>query len=118
MTDLVLCLGAGKGTWAEAYKLIQSESWNKVFLVTNAFGKEKFQAPINAEFVIIDDRLSTKEILGQIKQGLEGKISGIEVAVNFISGAGKEHMALISALLQLGFALRLVNITEKGMEEL
>jgi hypothetical protein len=118
MTDLVLCLGAGKGTWAEAYKLIQSESWNKVFLVTNSFGKEKFQAPNNAEFVLIDDRLSAKEILAQVKGGLDGKISGIEVAVNFISGGGKEHMALISAVLQLGFAMRLVVLTEKGMEEL
>jgi hypothetical protein len=118
MTDLVLCLGAGKGTWAEAYKLIQSESWNKVFLVTNSFGKEKFQAPNNAEFVIIDDRLSSKEILTQVKAGLEGKISGIEVAANLISGGGKEHMAIISAILQLGLAMRLVILTEKGMEEL
>lgn len=118
MTDLVICLGAGKGTWAEAYKLIKSESWNKIFLVTNSFGKEKFQAPENAEFVLINDRLSAKEILAQVKQGLEGRISGIEIAVNFVSGTGKEHMALISALLQLGFALRQVILTEKGMEEL
>lgn len=117
MTDLVLCLGTGKGTWAEAYKLIESESWNRVFLVTNDFGREKFQAK-NAEFVVVDENAPAKQLVSDIKKGLAGKVRGTEVAVNFISGAGKVHMAMISALLQLGFAIRLVVVTEKGMEEL
>ena len=118
MTNLVLCLGKGKGTWAEARKLIDSESWSRIFLITNSFGKENFQAPENAEFVVIDDRAPANQLVKEIKAGLENKVTGTEVAVNFISGSGKEHMAIISALLQLGFAIRLVIVTEKGMEEL
>ena len=36
------------------------------------------------------------------------KIKGVEVALNFVSGSGKEHMAVISAVLKMGLALRLV----------
>jgi hypothetical protein len=117
MTDLVLCLGKGKGTWNEARRLIEAESWNKVFLITNEFGKERFQAPNNGEFVVIDDKEPLQELIKKIKSSLGNKITETEVAVNFISGGGKEHMAIISALLKLGLSIRLVAMTEKGMEE-
>jgi len=117
MTDLILCLGTGKGTWAEAAKLIQAESWRIVFIVTNAFGKEKFQAPTNAAIIVIDEFKHVKEITETIRKTLEGKIQDMEVAVNIISGSGKVHTAMFSAILKLGLAIRLVAMTEKGMEE-
>ena len=49
---------------------------------------------------------------------LKGKIKDPEVDVNFISGTGREHMALMSALLKLGVGIRLVAITKEGMEEI
>ena len=117
MTNLILCLGTGKGTWSEAKRLIESESWNKIFLITNSFGKERFQAPEKGEVIVIDDKESLQQLIKEIKNGLENKITETEVAVNFISGSGKEHMAIISALLKLGLSIRLVAMTEKGMEE-
>ena len=36
---------------------------------------------------------------------------------NFVSGMGKEHMALISALLKLGVGIRLMALTKNGIEE-
>jgi len=116
MTSLVACLGSGKGTWTEVKKLIASESWDKVFLVTNNFGKERFQA--EAEFIVVDDlqppQALTPIIIGQLK----GKINDTEVAINISSGSGNLHMAVIAALLKLGFGIRLVALVNEKVEEL
>ena len=54
----------------------------------------------------------------ELKEKLTGKIKGIEVAVNFVSGEGKEHMALMSALLKLGIGVRFVALKPDGIEEI
>ena len=99
MTDLVASLGSGKGTWAYLLKLIESESWGNVFLITNPFGAERFSANRQVEFIVVDENKTLPEISENIKKQLEGKIKSFEVAVNFVSGEGKEHMALVAALI-------------------
>ncbi len=117
MTSLIACLGSGKGTWNEVKQLIESESWEKIFLITNEFGKEKFTAP-NAEFIIVDD-FQTADILAQLLiSKLKGKINDTEVALNISSGSGNVHMALLSALLKLGFGIRLVGFSGGKAQEL
>ena len=116
MTSLVACLGSGKGTWTEVKMLISSESWEKVFLVTNSFGKEKFQA--DAEFIVVDDLQPAQAITAVIISQLKGKIRDTEVAVNISSGSGNLHMAVIAALLKLGFGIRLVALVNDKVEEL
>ena len=116
MTVLVACLGSGKGTWTEVRKLISSESWDKVFLVTNNFGKENFQA--DAEFIIIDGFQPSNVLTPVLVSQLKGKISGAEAAVNFSSGSGNVHMALVATLLKLGLGIRLVVYANGKAEEL
>jgi len=53
----------------------------------------------------------------QITAALKKKISG-DVAVNLISGSGKEHMALLGALTKCGVGIRFVTSTEQGIKEL
>ena len=118
MTDLVAILSTGKGTWAKVIKLINGEEWNQVFLITNEFGKENFNNPDNTELILVDSRKSIEVLLEDIKKNLEGKLSGTEIAVNFSSGTGKEHMALLSAILNLGFGARIVTHTEEGVKTL
>lgn len=117
MTMLVACLGTGKGTWAEVRKLIESESWEKVFLVTNSFGKEKFSAA-NAEFIMVDDFQEPQAMAAVIISQLKGKINSTEVALNISSGSGNAHMAILSALLKLGLGIRLVSLANDAVEEL
>ncbi len=117
MTSLVACLGAGRGTWAEVRKLIESESWEKVFLVTNAFGREKFTAE-SAEFIVVDDFQSPQALAAIIISQLKGKARDTEVALNISSGSGNVHMAILSALLRLGFGIRLVSVANDAVEEL
>jgi len=117
MTDLIALLSTGKGTWGHVNRLIMDENWGGIFLITNEFGKENFTAEKKAEFIVIDSRRGLIELRDEIYNKLNGKIKD-EVAVNLVSGTGKEHMALISALLKLGVGIRLVAVTKEGIIEI
>ena len=54
MPTLIACLSSGKGTWAEVSKIITSQEWNTIFLITNKFGEENFKPPENTQLIIID----------------------------------------------------------------
>lgn len=119
MPTLIACLSTGKGTWAEVNRLIQIGGWNKVFLITNAFGAENFRNKSeNTELVVVDsDNKSVVELVENIKKSLGGKISDFEVALNFVSGSGKEHMAMLEAVLELGLNFRIVTVNSRGEME-
>jgi len=112
MPTLLACLSTGKGTWSEMLKIIHSQPWEKVFLLTNAFGKEHFTALPNVELVLIDTNQETSILVGIIVKELKGKIKDFEVGLNLASGSGKEHMALLEAVLELGLNFRLITVEE------
>jgi hypothetical protein len=118
MTTLVACLSTGKGSWAEVTRLIRQASWEKVILVTNEFGKEKFILPERGEFVLINPDENPVALAEHIRKGLSGRITGTEVALNFTSGSGNEHQAMLAAVLKLGFGVRLVVPGERDVVEL
>ncbi len=118
MTELVACLSTGTGTWGHVNRLIQENKWDKIILVTNEYGKENFNKSENTEFIVINPNQGLKELRDDIYNKLKEKVKDTEIAVNFISGSGKEHMALISAVLKLGVGIRLVAITKDGMDEI
>ncbi len=118
MTELIALLSSGKGTWAEVAALIKSMPWEKVFLITDGFGKEKFHVDEKSELIVVDFTSNVFTLRNELKEKLKGKINDLEVALHLGSGNGKEHMALLSALLGLGIGFRLVTIGQKGFEEL
>lgn len=120
MPTLIACLSTGKGTWAEVSKIAQSQEWNKIFLITNQFGKENYKPGKNTELVLVDSFPDTPTtiITDQIKKQLKDKITDFEVALNLASGSGKEHMAILEAVLQLGLNFRLVAVNRNTVEVL
>lgn len=118
MTDLIAVLSSGKGTWGHVARLIQETEWDNIFLITNDFGKEKFSAEKPTEFILVDARKSMNDLITEIKNGLEGKVKGTEVALNLASGSGKEHMALLSSVMKMGLGFRLVALTGDGVKEI
>ena len=65
MPTLVACLSTGKGTWGHVNHLIDDGKFDRVFLITNDFGKENF---------------NKKDKIGKtflINPGPEGKIINI-----------------------------------------
>jgi len=117
MVDLVACLSTGKGTWGHVGRLVADGKWSNIFLITNEFGKENFTSEKKHEKIIIDAAKSVEEQRDEIIKQLQGKLSGTEVALNMISGTGREHMALIAAILKLGFGMRFVALTKEGVKE-
>ena len=118
MTDLVVLLSTGKGTWTEVAKLINNGEWDNIFLVTNEFGQKTFNKKENMKFIVVNPNLSIELFIEKIKTKLKDKIQGTEVALNLSSGTGKEHMALLSALLKLGLGIRLVSFINNGIKEI
>jgi hypothetical protein len=108
MATLIACLSTGKGTWGHVSALISQENWDKIFLITNDFGKEKYTNDKPFEAIVIDNNKKPEDLTNDIKAALEGKIPDTEVALNLVSGSGNEHMAVLSAILKLGLGVRLV----------
>ena len=116
MAELVACLGSGKGSWGHVSKLISGQDWDRVFIIADKFFKEKIELG-NADIIIIDSDKYLSLMVEDIKNQLKDKIKGIEVAINLFSGTGKEHMAIVAALLKLGVGIRLVALTPDGIKE-
>ncbi len=118
MPTLIACLSSGKGTWTEVSKIIGAQSWSKVFLIVDNFGKEKYTPRENTELIVVDFFTEMPLLVEQITKSLQGKITDFEVALNFISGSGKEHMALLEAVLELGLNFRLITLVNNQIETL
>jgi hypothetical protein len=117
MTDLIACISSGKGTIAHVNKVIEEEDWEKIFIITTDQFKDEIPDKKKMQKILIDNTKMLPELIEDIKNALKGRISIMETAVNMISGEGKEHMALLSALLKLGVGIRLVAFTKDGVKE-
>jgi hypothetical protein len=116
MTELIAVLSTGKGTWAEVVKIMNTHDWDHIYLVTDDFGSKNFKKKDNTDFIIININESIELVIDHIVAQLSGKINGTEIALNLTSGIGKEHMALLSALLKLGLGIRLVTASVNGIK--
>lgn len=114
MTELIAILSTGKGTWSNVSKIIQDGGFSKVFIITNDFGSQNFTKRDNMEIIVVNFDKPLKELSNDMVAALKDKVSGIETGINFISGAGKEHMALLAAVMKLGLNFRLIILTEQG----
>ena len=117
MPTLIACLSSGKGTWSEVNRIMQSQPWDKIFLITNQFGQDNFTSRLpNTELIVVDTFLDPVPLTEHIKQQLKDKISDFEIALNLISGTGKEHMAVLEAVLELGLNFRVVTLHQNQLE--
>ena len=117
MTDLVAVLSTGKGTWGHVSRLIADGDFENIFLITNDFGRENYSGEKDATMCVVNSRAPMDELIAEIKEQLKGKLSQ-DVALNLISGSGKEHMALLSALISMEVQFRMVALTTDGIKEI
>ncbi|MBS3165577.1 hypothetical protein J4444_00495 [Candidatus Woesearchaeota archaeon] len=117
MPTLIACLSTGKGTWSEVTKIMNSQPWDKVFLITNSFGRDNFTSPDpKVSLIVVDTFAEPVALTEQILKELKGKITDFEVGINMVSGSGKEHMALLEAVLESGLNFRLVTLNNGQVE--
>ncbi len=115
--ELIALLSTGKGTWAQVSGLMNYGEWDKVILVGGDFAKD-FTHEKKFEFVKIDLDKKLKDLRDEFSEKLKGKFDGMEVACSIASGNGKEHMALISALINLPIGIRFAALTKDGVIDL
>jgi hypothetical protein len=115
--EFIALLSSGKGTWAQVSGLIKYGEWEKIILLGDDFAKQ-FTAEKPFEFIRIDLTKKLKDLKEEFSEKLRGKIDGTEVALSIASGDGKEHMALISALINLPVGIRFAALTKDGVIDL
>jgi len=115
--ELITLLSSGKGSWAQVAGLIKYGDWDKVIILGDNFAK-KFTHEKTFEFIEVDLNKRIKDLREEFSRKLKGKIKGTEVALSIASGDGKEHMALISALLNLPVGIRFAALTKEGVIDL
>ena len=118
--ELIALLSSGQGTWAQVSGLIKHGNWDKVILLGDDFSSQ-FQIQDKkdiTEFVKIDLKKRIADLKDEFQKKLKGKIEGMEVALSIASGDGKEHMALVSALINLPVGVRFAALTKEGVIDL
>ena len=115
--ELICLLSTGQGTWAQVSGLMKYSEWEKVILIGDEFAK-KFTHEKKFEFIKVDLSKPLKDLKEELSKKLKGKINGIEVALSIASGSGKEHMALMSALINLPVGIRFAALTKEGVIDL
>lgn len=111
--ELIALLSSGKGTWGQVSGLVKQGEWDNIILLGDNFAR-KFTLNKKHEFIEIKDGTIAK-MKQEILDKLKGKIKGVEVAVSIASGTGKEHMALMSALLSIPVGIRFTALTREGV---
>ena len=115
--ELICLLSSGKGTWAQVSGLMKYGEWDKIIILGDDFAKDfKHEKPF--EFIKINLAGKLIELRDEFKNKLKGKINSTEVALSIASGDGKEHMALISALINLPVGIRFAALTKEGVVDL
>mgnify|MGYP001391538999 FL=1 len=112
--ELIALLSTGKGTWAQVAGLIKHGDWEKIIILGDDFAKQ-FTLEREFEFIKVDLNKKIKDLKEEFSKKLKGKIKGTEVFLSVASGSGKEHMALISALINLPVGIRFVALTKEGI---
>jgi hypothetical protein len=111
--ELIALLGSGKGTWGQVAGVVNHGDWENIILLGDDFAKQ-FTLQKDFEFIEIKDG-PIMDLKNEILSKLKGKIKGTEVALSIASGEGKQHMALISALLSSPVGIRFTVLTKDGL---
>ncbi len=112
--ELIALLSSGKGTWGQVAGLVNRGEWDNIILIGSEFA-EKFSLDKKHDFIKVNTNQGMVELKQEIAKKLQGKVQGVEVALSIASGEGREHMALISALLSLPVGVRFVALTKEGI---
>ena len=114
--ELVAFVGKDKENWGQITALINRFDCEKVFLVKD-LNAENFPTNDKCELIEIDSTKALSSLTKDIQEGLKKSLSrDFEVALSIASGSGKEHMALISALLNIPMGIKFIAYTKQGIE--
>lgn len=113
---LIAYLGKEKETYGQIAALINRLDCDQIILLKDKSTENLFSSP-KLKVLELD---SSKDLLAfkdEIQNVLRPHLKeDFEVALSLASGNGKEHMALISALITLPVGIKLTAFTKSGVE--
>ncbi|MBR9690201.1 hypothetical protein GOV08_00795 [Candidatus Woesearchaeota archaeon] len=115
MTDLIACFTTDR-RHRHLHRLINEAEWDRIFVVSTPEIKKKHSFSKEVIWIIVDPSKHVAEYIEDIKKQLKGYF--LEVGINLVNGTGKDHMALLSAVMKAGLGFRLVAVTKNGVEEI
>ena len=115
--EFVAFIGEDKENWGQITALLNRLEYEKAIIVKSS--EEEFAVNDRCRVVQID----SKKPLVELKEIIQGKLKPLlsgdfEVSLSLASGNGKEHMAVLSALLNVPVGVRLVVYTKEGVQYL
>lgn len=113
--ELIALLSTGKGSWGQVAGLMRKGEWQKIIILGASFAKEFNVNGVEFDFVEYDPDKGLIDLKKDLEKKLKGKFNEMEVAVSIASGNGKEHMALLSALLSIPLGIRFTALTKDGI---
>jgi hypothetical protein len=112
--ELIISLSSDK-EYSQASGLIKQGEWDNVIVLGDNEAKSFSVENKKFDFIQLDLTKKLIDLKKEFLDKLKGKIKGTEVGLSIASGNGKEHMALISALLSIPAGIRFVAITKRGI---
>ncbi|MAE49557.1 hypothetical protein CMI48_01885 [Candidatus Pacearchaeota archaeon] len=114
--ELVAFVGPDQESWGQITALMNRlPECEKVVLVV-AKGVSGFPVDGKTNVVEVDASLPLVQLKEAMWSGLKKELDGaFEVAVTLASGTGKDHMALVGALLSVPVGIRIAVFTKEGV---
>ena len=113
--ELIALLSTGKGSWGQVAGLMKKGEWQKIIILGPPFAKEFTMHDVPFDFIEYDPNLPLVKLKKSLETKLKGKFEEMEIALSIASGNGKEHMALLSALLSIPVGIRFTALTRDGI---
>ena len=114
--EFVAFIGADKENWGQVTALLNRLEYEKCILVMNS-NADGFPLPEKCKAIEIKPDMPLLAMKDYLIEKLKPLLSGdFEVSLSIASGNGKEHMALVSALLNVPVGVKMVVYTKEGVQ--
>jgi len=115
--DLVAFIGKDKENLGQVTALVNKIECDKILLIKDKTTPKPLFNSEKITFIDVDTTKTLIDLKEEMKTKLKEKLnSEFEVALSIAAGTGKDHMALISALLSAPVGIKIVAYTKKGVE--
>ena len=113
--EFIAFIGEDRENWGQIHALLKRIDSHKILV--KDFSIKDFPEMEGCEIINVDSSLPLLELRDDMINKLKSAISGeFEVSISLASGNGKEHMALLSALLGTPVGVKIIVYTKNGIE--
>lgn len=114
--EFVACIGQDTHNWGQITALLNRLDYEKAVLVVDGMASG-YPSNERCTVIKVDVGQPLLSLHHELSEKLKKTIGGeFEVALSLASGSGKEHMVVLSALLNIPVGVKLVVYTKEGIQ--